>query len=115
MALSSPTRLLVSLLVTVSVTFAQEPVTKKSDLRLQANGPNWRIQRAAVIDPKLPRVLLMGDSILNGYPPAVTKAVNGKANVDAWVTPTSQGDKSLPKQIEQVLAQGPYQSLEASL
>jgi lysophospholipase L1-like esterase len=57
----------------------------------------------------------MGDSILNGYLPAVTKALEGKAYVDAWVTPTNQGDKSLPRQIQEVLAQGPYDVIHFNL
>ena len=88
--------------------FCQTPAPKETDPRLHADGPGWRLQKAAITDPSLPRVLLMGDSILNGYLPGVTKALEGKAFVDAWVTPTSQGDKSLSRQIEEVLAQGPY-------
>jgi hypothetical protein len=88
--------------------FSQTTPSRETDPRLHADGPGWRLQKAAITDPSLPRVLLMGDSILNGYLPGVTKALEGKAFVDAWVTPTSQGDKSLPRQIEEVLAQGPY-------
>ena len=65
--------------------------------------------------PSLPRVLLMGDSILNGYLPAVTKALAGKAYVDAWITPTHQGDQSLPRQIKEVLAHGPYKVIHFNL
>jgi hypothetical protein len=94
---------------------AQNPPPKETDTRLQADGPGWRLQKAAVVDPKLPRVLLMGDSILNGYLPGVTKALEGKAYIDAWVTPTSQGDKSLPRQIAEVCAQGPYDVIHFNL
>lgn len=34
-----------------------------------------------VMDPSLPRVLLIGDSIMNGYSPTVVEALRGKANV----------------------------------
>lgn len=93
----------------------QNPTTTETDPRLHADGPGWRLQKAAVTDPHLPRILLMGDSILNGYLPGVSKALAGKAYIDAWVTPTSQGDRSLPKQIEQVTAQGPYQIIHFNL
>ena len=73
------------------------------------------MQKTPVEDKSRPRVLLIGDSILNGYLPGVTKALEGKAYVDAWVTPTSQGDKSLPRQISEVLAQGPYQVIHINL
>lgn len=95
--------------------FCQTPAPKETDPRLHADGPGWRLQKAAITDPSLPRVLLMGDSILNGYLPGVAKALEGKAYVDAWVTPTSQGDKSLPRQIEEVVAQGPYAVIHFNL
>jgi acyl-CoA thioesterase-1 len=40
-----------------------------------------KTQDAVVDDPKLPRVLLIGDSISIGYTPAVRKLLDGKANV----------------------------------
>ena len=95
--------------------FPQTAPPQEADPRLHADGPGWRLQKAAITDPALPRVLLMGDSILNGYLPGVAKALEGKAFVDAWVTPTSQGDKSLPRQIEEVLAQGPYAVIHFNL
>lgn len=99
-------------LVLTTAAFAQ---VKETDARLHADGPGWRLQKAKVEDPSRPRVLLMGDSILNGYLPAVTKALDGKAYVEAWVTPTSQGDKSLPRQIKEVLAHGPYDIIHFNL
>ena len=59
---------------------------------------------ATVADPSLPRVLLIGDSITNGYLEPVRKALAGKANIDAWITPVNQADKSLPKTIATILA-----------
>jgi hypothetical protein len=94
---------------------AQNAPPKEADPRLHADGPGWRLQKAEITDPSLPRVLLMGDSILNGYLGGVAKALAGKANVDAWVTPTSQGDKSLPRQIADVAAQGPYDIIHFNL
>jgi acyl-CoA thioesterase-1 len=49
-------------------------------------------------DPKLPRVLLIGDSISIGYTPAVRELLKGKANVHRIPTnggPTSNGVKNL--------------------
>lgn len=102
-------------LLLASASFAQNPAAKETDPRLHADGPGWRLQKADVTDPKLPRILLMGDSILNGYYPGVVKALEGKAFVDAWVTPTNQGDKSLPRQIEDVCKQGPYAIIHFNL
>jgi acyl-CoA thioesterase-1 len=51
-------------------------------------------------DPKLPRVLLIGDSISIGYTPAVRKLLAGKANVHRIPEnggPTDHGTKNIKK------------------
>jgi len=81
---------------------------KEADARLQADGSGWRLQKAQVTDAKRPRVLLVGDSILNGYVAGVTRALEGKAYVDAWVNPYHQASARLHTMVAEVLAQGPY-------
>ncbi|MCX6902313.1 MAG: hypothetical protein NTW03_02295, partial [Verrucomicrobia bacterium] len=44
----------------------------ESDARLHADGKVWRLDQAKITDPRRPRVLLIGDSILNGYLKQVT-------------------------------------------
>ncbi|HQL73964.1 MAG: hypothetical protein BWX88_03994 [Planctomycetes bacterium ADurb.Bin126] len=81
----------------------------EADKRLQADGKGWRLSKADVKDPSRPRVLLMGDSILNGYLKEVTAELDGKAYVDAWVNPYCQGSYRLHEMIAEVLAaHGPY-------
>ena len=74
--------------------YADEAVTlpdaTQADARLHADGKGWRLDMAKVTDPTRPRVLLVGDSILNGYLKPVTASLNGKAYVDAWVNPYAQ-------------------------
>jgi lysophospholipase L1-like esterase len=79
----------------------------ETDPRLHSDGKGWRIERAKVVDPALPRVLLIGDSILGGYRGEVTKALAGKANVDAWMNPYCQSEH-YNKLLAEVLAQAPY-------
>ena len=83
----------------------------ESDQRLQAQGQDWRLDKARIDDaataPALPRVLLIGDSILNGYQAAVVKALAGKAHVDAWVNPYWQSQRA-NEVLADVLAHGPY-------
>jgi hypothetical protein len=43
------------------------PGHAEKDPRLHADGKGWRVDRAKIVAPKRPRVLLIGDSILNGY------------------------------------------------
>jgi hypothetical protein len=79
----------------------------EKDTRVQSNGQPWRFAKAPGTDPKLPRVLLIGDSILNGYLPYAVKALVGKANVDAWVNPYHQSD-DFNRRLAQALENGPY-------
>lgn len=85
---------------------AQEKKTE-TDPRLHADGKGWRLDKARVTDPNRPRVLLIGDSVLNGYVKSVTTALQGKAYVDAWVNPYHQS-VHVNKLLAEVLAQGPY-------
>ena len=71
-------------------------------------GKNWGFEKAKDFDPKLPRVLLIGDSICIGYRSVVAKQLAGKANVDAWLNPLHQASPELHEILAQVLAQGPY-------
>jgi len=84
------------------------PVAVEKDPRVQPHGSNWRFQQAANADPQRPRVLLIGDSILNGYLPLVIKGLDGKADVDAWVNPYCQSD-NYNHLLSEALAKGvPY-------
>src|SRR5580765_189300 len=58
----------------------------------------WEV-RPQVADPKLPNVLLLGDSITRNYFPQVTKDLGGIANVYLLASSTSIGDPRLPHQI----------------
>lgn len=79
----------------------------ESDARLHADGKGWRLDKAKIADPQRPRVLLIGDSILNGYLKLVIAELDGKADVDAWVNPYAQSEH-LNKLLAEVLANGPY-------
>jgi hypothetical protein len=86
----------------------------EGDPRLQADGPGWRLNKASNTDRALPRVLLIGDSILNGYGNAVIKALEGKACVDTWVNPYCQSEHT-NKVLADVLNNGPYDVVHFNL
>jgi len=83
------------------------PVAVEKDPRVQPHGSNWRLQQATITDLHRPRVLMIGDSILNGYLPLVIKGLDGKAYVDAWVNPYCQSD-TYNQLLAEVLTKGPY-------
>jgi hypothetical protein len=89
-----------------SAVAADAPV--ETDPRLHSDGKGWKLNQATVKDPALPRVLLIGDSILSGYMAHVIRALEGKAYVDAWVNPYCQSDHLNTKILPEVLAKGPY-------
>lgn len=55
-------------------------------------------------DPKLPNVLLLGDSITRNYFPEVRKDLAGAANVYLMASSTCVGDPRLPHQIAEFVA-----------
>ena len=79
----------------------------EKDSRLHSDGSPWRFDKAPSADPALPRVLLVGDSILNGYLPAARNLLAGVASVDAWVNPLFQSE-AYNKGLAVALANGPY-------
>jgi lysophospholipase L1-like esterase len=55
-------------------------------------------------DPKLPNVLLLGDSLSRNYFPQVTKDLAGVANVYLMASSISVGDPRLPREIREFAA-----------
>ena len=52
----------------------------------QGGSRGWGFHRVTNADPALPRVLLVGDSIANGYHARVAELLKGKANLDLYIT-----------------------------
>lgn len=86
-------------------TTEESPVEK--DRRVQAQGGHWNYQQASNLDPKLPRVLLVGDSILIGYRKLVIRSLEGKANVDTWTNPYYQSE-NYNRRLAEVLLKGSF-------
>lgn len=56
----------------------------------------------------LPRVLLIGDSILGGYHAIAAELLRGKVSLDVWVTPKHIGSKDLPADMKAIFAAHAY-------
>lgn len=68
----------------------------------------WKFYPAAQPQAGLPRVLLIGDSIVGGYRAVVIRELKGKANVDVWLTGAAESNPGLHDDLRKVLSQGPY-------
>lgn len=78
------------------------------------SGDQYFMQRVKIEDPKLPRILIIGDSISMGYRPHITEHFKGKANVDYWTIgyKSMQGANSpMERALKGVLSQGPYDAV----
>ena len=86
----------------------------EKDPRVQSDGKPWGINKATVTEAGRARVLLIGDSILNGYAHTVIQRLNGRACVDYWVTPACQGER-FNQMLSLVLQNGPYEVIHINL
>lgn len=87
----------------------------ETDKRLPPMGEKWEVREAEIKDANLPRVLCVGDSILNGYLPTLRKSLEGKANVNAWVTPVCQSSGELNPTLEGILGERKYDVIHINL
>lgn len=114
--MKTSTTLLLSVLMICPLAQAQEnnPLSSK-DLSLHSDGGPWQFYRASSEDVTLPRVLLIGDSIMNGYRGQVYGLLKGKANVDVWLTPLHLKSEHLHADLHSVLEQGPYEVIHFNI
>ncbi len=73
-------------------------------LGLFSDGAPWKFRLAEAFNEELPNVLLIGDSILNGYGSHVIHGLKDKANVDRWTTGMHLNSKDLHGGLKQVVA-----------
>src|SRR5580700_8691474 len=86
-------------LILMSAAFAaQRPVSIPEEIEW-----TWEV-RPPHPDPKLPNVLLLGDSLSRNYFPQVTRDLAGVANIYLMASSTSVGDPRLPHQIREFAA-----------
>ena len=86
---------------------AAEP-TPRPKPQTAAKPGGWGVRQVLVADPKLPCVLLIGDSILNGYNARAADLLRGKVSLDVWVTPKHIGSKDLPADMKAIFAEHAY-------
>ncbi len=85
-------------LVAIQPLIAEKAITIPEEIEW-----TWEV-RPLHADPKLPNVLLLGDSISRNYYPEVCKNLDGIANVYLMASSTSVGDPRLEHQIREFAA-----------
>lgn len=68
----------------------------------------WGYKQVTETDPALPRVLLVGDSIVGGYNGQVAALLQGKANLDYYMTGGHLAVPGFNDQLEKVLTEHRY-------
>lgn len=89
--------------VTLSLLVQSNLSAQASDSRPEETEWTWEV-RPAHADPKLPNVLLVGDSITRNYYPEVKKILADTANVYLFAASTSLGDPRLNRQMKEFAA-----------
>jgi lysophospholipase L1-like esterase len=83
------------LLITPAISIGEKTVSIPEEIEW-----TWEV-RPPHPDPKLPNVLLIGDSLSRNYFPQVTKDLSGVANVYLMASSISVGDPRLPHEIQE--------------
>jgi len=87
-----------SLSASYAQTVAQNAASRPEEIEW-----TWEV-RPAQVEPKLPNVLLVGDSITRNYYPEVKRQLDGVANVYLFASSTSVGDPRLTHQLDEFAA-----------
>lgn len=98
--------LLIVLLVAIC-SHAAEPVTQPATKPV-TRPANWGVRHILSDDPKLPRVLLIGDSILGGYHSKAAELLKGSVNLDCWITPVTINYKTPSAEMKEIFEKSRY-------
>ena len=102
------TALLLGLSLAAAMAQTNSPDARESDPRLKPDDVKWGFHAASDVDSKLPRVLLIGDSIVAGYGGPVIANLKGRVTVDVWSTGMNENSRELHEYLKKALAHGPY-------
>lgn len=79
-----------------------------ADGQHQGGALGWGFHRITNDDPALPRILLVGDSVTNGYHRRVAAKLKSKANVDLYITGKHIASPGYQDDLAKALKNGPY-------
>ena len=73
------------------------------DLGLHSEGGPWQFFISKQQNDALPRVLLIGDSVMNGFHNSLIQSLDGIAVVDYWLTPKHLKSEHLFSDLKKVV------------
>ncbi len=74
------------------------------ELGLHSDRGPWKFYPVREVNASLPKVLLIGNSVMNGYHQFVIDSLQGSANVDYWLTPVHLNSKHLFTDLARVVS-----------
>jgi hypothetical protein len=84
-------------------------------LGLHSEGGPWKFYPAKEKNDSLPHVLLIGDSVMNGYHQSVIDSLKGSANVDYWLTPKHLKSEHLFVDLKNVVSAKQYAVIQFNI
>ena len=79
-----------------------------NELGLHSEGGPWSFFSSETYNEALPNVLLIGNSVMNGYKNTVIPALKEKSNVDYWLTPKHLNSEFLFEDLAKVVSMRNY-------
>jgi hypothetical protein len=84
-------------------------------LGLHSEGGPWKFFPAKEKNDTLDNVLLIGDSVMNGFHQTVIDSLNGIANVDYWLTPKHLKSEHLFSDLRKVVSSKQYDLIQFNI
>jgi len=82
---------------------------------LHAEGGPWKFYPAEEKNDSLKNVLLIGDSVMNGFRQLVTDSLKKTANVDCWLTPKHLNSEHLFTDLQKVVSSNHYEIIQFNI
>lgn len=98
-------------LLTVSCLFGQTD----EELGLHPDGDTWNFYPCTEHIDSLPNVLLIGNSVMNGYHKYIIDSLAGIANVDYWITPRHLKSEYLFEDLAKVVSFREYEVIQFNI
>jgi alpha-L-fucosidase 2 len=85
------------------------------ELGLHSEGGPWKFYSSSQQNESLPRVLLIGDSVMNGFHSSLIQSLEGIAIVDYWLTPKHLKSEHLLTDLQKVVSSHDYKIIQFNI